>query len=82
MLIIAILGIIALFITSWAVGNLAFTVVRECGALQSALRLQSQHTLQEIAFEGEVTRGYLVQILEKRLLPHLGYEEPIDGRNR
>jgi hypothetical protein len=80
MLLIAIIGIVALLINSWAVGKLAFTIVRECGALQSAFRLQSGHILREIAFEGEVTRDYLVEILENKLLPHVGYKEPIDVR--
>jgi hypothetical protein len=84
--IIAVAVFIGLLLLARSVGLLAFTVVRECGAIQSAVKNQGEQVATaraDVLAELEFVRGQLAdylgnELLEKRVLPAVGYREPTD----
>lgn len=87
MLTLAIVGIfIGLLLLARSIGVLAFTVVRECGSIQSAIKNQSEQVaavradvLAELDFVRSQLADYLGnELIEKRVLPAIGYRETID----
>jgi hypothetical protein len=88
MLIAIIAVFIGLLLLTKAVGGFALMIVRECGAIQSAIKNQGEQVTavrDEILAELEFVRSQLAdyignELLEKRVLPAVGYRETPDIR--